>query len=73
MKIAAERDKDTLDIVRLLRKLNITNADDAVNLAYENTANTPSPLAAGRDNYLIVVGDAPDAATTLEIDTHPDE
>ena len=34
MKIAAERDKDTLDIARLLRRLNITNADDAVDLAY---------------------------------------
>lgn len=33
MKIAAERDKDTLDIARLLRRLNITNADDAVDLA----------------------------------------
>ncbi|BCW70911.1 hypothetical protein NicSoilB8_19550 [Arthrobacter sp. NicSoilB8] len=29
MKIAAERDKDTLDIARLLRRLNITNAADA--------------------------------------------
>jgi hypothetical protein len=33
MKVAAERDKDTLDIARLLRRLNITNANDAVDLA----------------------------------------
>lgn len=33
MKIAAERDKDTLDIARLLRRLQITNRADAVDLA----------------------------------------
>ncbi|WP_248760935.1 DUF6036 family nucleotidyltransferase [Pseudarthrobacter sp. SSS035] len=66
MKIAAERDKDTLDIARLLRLLNITNADDAVNLAYNKYGDHSIPLAAGRDNYLIVVDDALDAATTLE-------
>jgi hypothetical protein len=68
MKIAAERDKDTLDIARLLRKLNITNADDAVDLAYNKYGNHSIPLAADRDNYLIVVDDALDAATTLEPD-----
>lgn len=66
MKIAAERDKDTLDIARLLRKLNITNANDAVDLAYNKYGHHSIPLAAGRDNYLIVVDDALDAATTLE-------
>ena len=64
MKIAAERDKDTLDIARLLRKLNITNANDAVDLAYNKYGEHSIPLAAGRDNYLIVVDDALDAATT---------
>ncbi len=34
MKIAAERDKGTLDIARLLRRLNITSSNDAVALAY---------------------------------------
>ena len=66
MKIAAERDKDTLDIARLLRRLNITNADDAVDLAYDKYGDHSIPLAAGRDNYLIVVDDALDAAATLE-------
>ncbi|MDP9905453.1 DUF6036 family nucleotidyltransferase [Arthrobacter bambusae] len=66
MKIAAERDKDTLDIARLLRKLNITNANDAVDLAYNKYGDHSIPLAAGRDNYLIVVDDALDAAATLE-------
>lgn len=65
MKIAAERDKDTLDIARLLRKLNITNATDAVNLAFKMYGNHSIPLAASRDNYLIVVDDALDAAETL--------
>ncbi|MGY2746977.1 DUF6036 family nucleotidyltransferase [Pseudarthrobacter sp. O4] len=65
MKIAAERDKDMLDIARLLRRLNITNADDAVNLAYRKYGEHSIPLSAGRDNYLIVVDDALDAATTL--------
>lgn len=69
MKIAAERDKDTLDIARLLRKLNITNAADAVDLAYDKYGEHSIPLAAGRDNYLIVVDDALDAATTLEPET----
>jgi Nucleotidyltransferase of unknown function (DUF6036) len=68
MKIAAERDKDTLDIARLLRKLNITNANDAVDLAYNKYGEHSIPLAAGRDNYLIVVDDALDAATTFEPD-----
>lgn len=68
MKIAAERDKDTLDIARLLRRLNITNANDAVDLAYNKYGDHSIPLAAGRDNYLIVVDDALDAATTLEPD-----
>ncbi len=65
MKIAAERDKDTLDIARLLRKLNITSATDAVNLAYEKYGHDSIPLAASRDNYLIVVDDALDAAATI--------
>lgn len=45
MKIAAERDKDTLDIARLLRRLNITNAADAANLAYDKYGehSIPSP------------------------------
>ncbi|MCB5275972.1 hypothetical protein BJG92_03527 [Arthrobacter sp. SO5] len=68
MKIAAERDKDTLDIARLLRKLNITNAQDAVDLAYNKYGDHSIALAAGRDNYLIVVDDALDAAATLEPD-----
>ncbi|AXJ11873.1 hypothetical protein CFN17_13410 [Arthrobacter sp. PM3] len=68
MKIAAERDKDTLDIARLLPKLNITNANDAVDLAYNKYGDHSVPMAAGRDNYLIVVDDALDAATTLEPD-----
>lgn len=66
MKIAAERDKDTLDIARILRKLNITNANDAVDLAYNKYGEHSIPLAAGRDNYLMVVDDALDAATTLK-------
>ena len=66
MKIAAERDKDTPDIARLLRKLNITNANDAVDLAYNKYGDHSIPLAAGRDNYHIFVDDALDAATTLE-------
>lgn len=69
MKIAAERDKDTLDIARLLRRLNITNANDAVNLAYDKYGDHSIPLAAGRENYLIVVDDALDAATTLKSET----
>jgi len=68
MKIAAERDKDTLDIARLLRKLNITNANDAVDLAYDKYGHHSIPLAAGRENYLIVVDDALDATTALEPD-----
>ncbi|MHC6220585.1 hypothetical protein [Arthrobacter sp. MMS24-S77] len=66
MKIAAERGKDTLDIARLLRRLNFTNADDAVDLTYNKYGDRSIPLAAGRDNYLIVVDDALDAAATLE-------
>ncbi|MFC8304846.1 DUF6036 family nucleotidyltransferase [Specibacter sp. NPDC057265] len=65
MKIAAERDKDTLDIARLLRKLNITSATDAVDLAFSKYGEHSIPLAASRDNYVIVVDDALDAATTL--------
>ena len=72
MKIAAERDKDTLDIARLLRRLNITNANDAVDLAYDKHGDHSIPLAAGRDNYLIVVDDALDAAATLEPENGPD-
>lgn len=69
MKIAAERDKDTLDIARLLRRLNITIAADAVDLAYDKYGEHSVPLAAGRDNYLIVVDDALDAATALQPET----
>lgn len=65
MKIAAERDKDTLDIARLLRQLNITNATDAVNLACDKYGEHSIPLAATRDNYLIVVDDAFDAEPSL--------
>ena len=69
MKIAAERDKDTLDIARLLRQLNITNANDAVDLAYSKYGEHSIPLAARRENYLIVVDDALDAAITLRPET----
>ncbi len=62
MEIAAERDKDTLDIARLLHKLNITNA---VDVAYNKYGEHSIPLAASRDNYLIVANDALDAAATL--------
>jgi len=72
MKIAAERDKDTLDIARLLRRLNITNAANAVDLAYDKYGEHSIPLAAGRDNYLIVVDDALDAATALESQPEPE-
>ncbi len=76
MKIAAERDKDTLDIARLLRKLNITTAADAVDLAYGKYGEHTVPLAAGRENYLIVDDDALDAAQTqtltLTLTTQPD-
>ncbi|MDJ0314021.1 DUF6036 family nucleotidyltransferase [Arthrobacter sp. H35-D1] len=65
MKIAAERDKDILDIARLLRKLNIADAADAVDLAYDKYGEHSIPLSAGRENYLIVVDDALEAATTL--------
>lgn len=73
MKIAAERDKDTLDIARLLRKLNITSAAAAVDLAYGKNGDHSIPLAAGRDNYLIVVEDALDAATTLRPEPEPEQ
>jgi hypothetical protein len=69
MKIAAERDKDTLDIARLLRRLNISNATDAVDLAYNKYGEHSIPLAAGRQNYLIVVDDALDAAASLKPET----
>lgn len=52
MKIAAERDKDTLDIARLLRGLNITNTNDAVDLAYDKYGEHSIPHAAGRDNFV---------------------
>lgn len=68
MKIAAERDKDTRDIPVRLRRLNITNANDAVDLAYNKYGEHSIPLAAGRDNYLILVDDGLDTATTLEPD-----
>jgi Nucleotidyltransferase of unknown function (DUF6036) len=70
MKIAAERDKDTLDIARLLRKLNITNAVDAIDLAFAKYGEHSIPLAASKENYLIVVDDALDAATTLGPETN---
>jgi hypothetical protein len=69
MKIAAERDKDTLDIARLLRQLNITNAADAVNLAYEKYGEHSIPSPQASDNYLIVVDDTLDVATTLQPET----
>jgi hypothetical protein len=65
MKIAAERDKDTLDIARLPRKLNIANAVKAVNLAYDKYGGHSIPLAVGRENYLLVVEDALDATAAL--------
>ena len=66
MKIAAERDKDTLDIARPLRKLNITRAADAVNLAFDKYGEHSVQLAASRNNYLIVVEDALEAAATFK-------
>lgn len=58
MKIAAEREKDIPDIARLLNELGITDPEDAVDLAYEKYGEYSIPLAAGRENYLIVVEDA---------------
>ena len=72
MKIAAERDKDTLDISRLLRKLNITNATEAVDVAFGKYGEYSIPRSASRDNYLIVVDDALDAATSLDSQPNPE-
>jgi hypothetical protein len=41
------------------------NATDAVDLAFKKYGEHSIPLAAARDNYVIVVDDALDAATTL--------
>ena len=46
--------------------LSVLDADDAVDLAYDKYGDYSIPLAAGRDNYLIVVDDALDAAATLK-------
>ncbi|MFF1831847.1 DUF6036 family nucleotidyltransferase [Paenarthrobacter sp. NPDC058040] len=64
MKIAAEREKDIPDIARLLANLGISSPEEAVDLAYEKYGEHAIPLAAGRDNYLIVVEEAM-AATPL--------
>lgn len=71
MKIAAERDKDITDIARLLSKLKITDADEAVDVAFEKYGEDSIPLAASRENYLIVVNDALGAAES--INRVPDE
>ena len=50
-------------------RLHITNANNAVDLAYNKYGDHSIPLATGRDNYLIVVEDALDAAANFKPET----
>ncbi|WP_442542522.1 hypothetical protein ACSBOX_11260 [Arthrobacter sp. KN11-1C] len=69
MKIAAERDKATLDITRLFRRLNITKANDAVDLAYDKQGDHSIPLALWRELHLRQAFDAGDVALPTSADT----
>lgn len=62
MKVAAERDKDIIDLGYLINALGISEPTELVDLAYEMYGEDSIPLSQGRLNYEIVAEEAIAAA-----------
>lgn len=58
MKVAAERQKDIEDLGPIVSSLGIESPEDLVEVAYAKYGEDSIPLAAGRENYLIVAEEA---------------
>ncbi|WP_246670042.1 DUF6036 family nucleotidyltransferase [Arthrobacter zhaoguopingii] len=58
MKLAAERQKDIEDLGRIARALGIEDPEELVDIAYSKYGEDSMPLAARRDNHLIVAEEA---------------
>lgn len=67
MKLAAERSKDIEDLERVASALDIDTPEELVDLAYEKYGEESIPLSAGRENYLIVAGEALAAARAFRV------
>lgn len=66
MKVAAEREKDIIDLGYLVNALGIEDPEVLVDLAYEMYGEESIPLSAGRLNYEIVADEAIAAAHRLK-------
>lgn len=73
MKVAAERDKDIIDLGHLVNALGITDPAELVDLAYEKYGEDSIPLSQGRLNYEIVAEEAIAAARRFKQQNREDD
>jgi len=66
MKLAAERDKDILDLGHLVNALRLSDASELLELAYEKYGEGSISLSQSRENYEIVAEEAIAAARRLK-------
>ena len=66
MKVAAERDKDIIDLGHIVNALEIDAPKDLVDLAYEKYGVDSIPLSQNRSNYEIVAEEAIAASNQLK-------
>lgn len=66
MKVAAEREKDIIDLGYLVNALGIEDPEELVDLAYEMYGEDSIPLSQGRLNYEIVADEAIAVARRLK-------
>lgn len=66
MKLAAERDKDIIDLGHLVNALGLRDASEVLKLAYDKYGEESIPLFQSRENYEIVAEEAMSAARRLK-------
>lgn len=71
MKLAAERDKDILDLGHLVNALGLNDPSEILDLAYEKYGEDSIPLSQGRANYEIVAAEALSAARRFKAKKNP--
>ncbi len=71
MKLAAERDKDILDLGHLVNALRLSDSSELLELAYDKYGEDSIPLSQSKENYAIVAEEAISAARRLNRKNNP--
>ncbi|MCS3493568.1 hypothetical protein M2368_002580 [Arthrobacter sp. JUb119] len=71
MKLAAERDKDILDLGHLVNALRLSDTSELLELAYDKYGEDSIPLSGSRQNYEIVAEEAITVARRLRSNKNP--